>query len=583
MPTVRRYGEQQVSIAPLPGARRTAAATAESEGAGLAQAKGRGAAMVGAAIENATTPLQRLGEAAYAKLQQDERDSADEVALLKASNQLADWKTKTLYDPDSGALTKRGEAAFPLPDQVRDGFKKASGDIAAGLHTDRQRLAFAKMQSQEWQSLDLTVQRHVAGEMADFRGKELNGLVANTTDEAIRNAEDPRLVALNVDKAETAIRTNAPKLGLGAEAVEQQVRAMKSGVHLGVINNLLALEQDGKASAYFEAAKDEIAGDKLDAVQKALEAGTLRKQGQQQADTILRAGGTLAEQREKARAIDNPKLRDEVMQRIEHEDAVKEREKREAYDTTLRQAFDIIDQTHDVTKIPAPTWASMDPAHRSAARSYARTLAKGEPIETDLPTYYSLMQQAADDPGMFTSQNLLNYRHKLDEPEFKQLSSLQLSIKNGNRNASEKELAGFRTKNDIIEDTLSQYGIDPKAKPDTAEGKAIAQLRRMLDRRVDAAQLDGKKVSNVELQQTLDDLLGQQTTVPGSWWNFWPGGQPFFDSTKRLIDSDVSDITPTDRQVYERVLRDAGRPVTDATVLDLHLETMLRRTRRQGR
>ncbi len=40
MPTVRRI-DRQVSIAAIPGARKTAAATAESEGAGLALAQGR--------------------------------------------------------------------------------------------------------------------------------------------------------------------------------------------------------------------------------------------------------------------------------------------------------------------------------------------------------------------------------------------------------------------------------------------------------------------------------------------------------------------------------------------------------------
>src|SRR5690606_10885673 len=150
-------------------------------------------------------------------------------------------------------------------------------------------------------------------------------------------------------------------------------------------------------------------------------------------------------------------------------------------------------------------------------REYARMLAAGTPVETDYPTYYRLLQQAGDDPQAFATANLLQFRHKLGETEFKQLANLQLSIKNGNRQAADKVLEGFRTRGQIFEDTLRLYRIDPKADPATDEGRAIALLRRMLDQRIDAMQASGQKVTNTEIQRTLDELLSQEITIPGSW------------------------------------------------------------------
>lgn len=580
MPVVR--AERQIRRDALPGVRKTAAETFESEGGGLAIARGDAAAAVAGAVRrNIGEPATQIGIALFTKMQDDERKAADETALLKAQNQLSEWTNQTLYDPNNGAFAKKGQDALPLPEQVREGFTQKASEIGAALSTPEQRSGWARMQEREWESIDLQVRRHVFGEMQSYRAGELKAAVANSTDAAIRSAQDPLLVGEHLAKAVTAIHAVGPSLGLGKEAIEEQVRATQTGVHIGVINQLLALDQDKNAAEYFAHVKDQIAGDRLDQVQKAIEAGNLRGESQRTADKIIAAGGTLSEQLEKAKGLE-PKLRDEVQQRIEHAQALKDRADKEAEDQQIRGAFDVVEKTGDVNKIPPAIWSTFGGGTRAALRNYAEHLVKGEPVQTDLPTYYSLMQQAADDPAAFVGQNLLNYRAKLGEAEFKQLTALQLSVKKQDGNP-DPQLAGFSTKKEIVDSTLTTYGINPNAKPDSAEGKAIAQLRRMLDRRVDAAQVDGKKVSNAEIQQSLDDLLSQNITVPGSWWNIFPGGRPFFDQQKRLLDTTIDDVPNDARDAIKAALRDAGRPVSDATVLDTYLEMQIRRQRQQGK
>lgn len=582
MPTVRRL-ERQVSLAPLPGVRRRFASTPEAEGAGIARAQGALAqAQAQEAIARAEG-LARLGEGLartgvtlFARIQEEEKRKADEAALLKASNRLSEWQHKRLYDPDAGAFTVKGERAMTLPEEIRAEFDQVADEIGRELGNDDQRAAWARLVARERDVIDLQVRRHVFREVEGIRAREFEAFVANKVDAAVRSALDPRLVALHLDDVTSAIQRTGPSLGLGPEQIAARVQAVQSRVHVGVISSLLSQGMDEAAGAYFEAARDEITGDKLDDIQRAIEEGKLRGRAQREADRIIAGGGTLAEQREQARQIEDPQLRDAVMQRIEHEHTIAERVRREQEEAAMREAYDILDRTADVTRIPPALWAGFSGSTRRAMREYARMLAAGTPVETDYPTYYRLLQQAGDDPQAFATANLLQFRHKLGETEFKQLANLQLSIKNGNRQAADKVLEGFRTRGQILEDTLRLYRIDPKADPDTDEGRAIALLRRLLDQRVDAMQAAGQKVTNTEIQRALDDLLSQEITIPGSWKALIrPFTYDLFDQRKRLVDLTIDDVPADWRRKIEERLRRNGVPITDATILEWYINARI--------
>lgn len=587
MPQVRRL-QREVSTSPLPGVRKTAGETPTSRGAGIAIAKGEAAvgsaralADLGGTVANVGGRLFQRSEAIRRQEAEQARQHANEVAVLNASNQLDAWELGTIHDPQHGALTVTGKAAFDLPEQVDKSFDEATGKIEQGLSTDEQRLAFAKLKANRHANVTMNVQRHVASEIQQYDVAEHNAHVNNRQSLAIANALDPSRVGVELQAGRDEIRSFGARTGMGADATQARVDAFQSNVHLGVIRNLLANEKDTAAGIYFEEAKGQIAGDKQDEILTAIknqqESGSVRREGQRQSDAILAAGGTLTQQREKARAIDDPKVRDDVMARLEHESAVNDKAQRDVEVATLRTVYDTLDRTHDVTAIPSAIWAQMDPGERSNARNYAHQLAEGVPVKTDDTVFYGLMQQAMRDPQAFTKVNLLTKKSSLSSGDFQQLAGLQLSIANNDKPKVEKELSGFRTHTQIVDDSLTQYGIDPNAKANTEEGKAIAQLRRMLDVRVQAQEgLTGKKPTNDNIQRTLDSLLSQSVTVPGSWWNIFPGGKSFTDTQRPLYTLQVGDIPASDRKQIEDALRRARRPVSDATVLDLYLETRSR-------
>jgi hypothetical protein len=569
VPVVNFYGDRKVAPEALPGVRKQAVENDVSSGAALDEAIARKdesiAGLGGAAVGVAATALTDI-----ARAQKQEKDRADQIAVFNANNQLLQWKNRRLFTDDNAAMGVKGVAAMPLPEQVGDEFKTYADTLATSMSTPKQKEAFARLSLEHQTDLDYKLRSHVFNEMQTYEGNVLQATLDNNTDDAIRNATNPRNVGMAVGNIVTAIQASGPRLGLPPEMIADKIAAAKSRVFTGVIGSLVDQGQQKTAQIYFDEVKSELKGPAIEHIEKALNEGRVKKDSQAAADQILAAGGTLSEQRAKAKAIDDPAVRDAVEARLEHENAVNERATREAQEAKLKGVYDTLDQTHDVRNIPPTVWASMTGSERTSAMEYATRLAKGVKVETDFPTYYSLMQKAAQQPEQFATESLLKYRASIGDTELKQLTEMQNAIVKGEHAKAEAAgLAGWRTNEQILTDSLAQYGIRAGGKDQTPEEKnAIAELRRRLDRDMAAQeQLTGKKPTNVDRQNALDNILKVSKTTPGSWWGLNPfSSSPLHDKTTRVID-----IPLVDRQQIESALRAKGRPVDDATVLSVYV------------
>lgn len=269
MPTVR-YGQRKVDLAPLPGVRKTAAATPGSEGAGLAGAQAQAAAIKGRSAEQKAAAIAGFGGTVagagvdmFAKLQAQEREKADNVALLAAKNQLARWETDRIYDPEKGALTHKGKDAMGLPEQVDQDFVKVTGEIEKGLNS-RQLAQFQKIKGDANVNIHATVQRHVFGEMQAYAKDELQARIETGTNLIVANAagKDFRRVSADMQDMTDDFLKNAPSLGLGPAGTKEGVDRIRGAVHSQVIDRLLrdGSTTNGKpdAALYYEEAKGQI-------------------------------------------------------------------------------------------------------------------------------------------------------------------------------------------------------------------------------------------------------------------------------------------------------------------------------------
>jgi hypothetical protein len=567
MPTVRAYGQRQVTTAPIPGVRKRAAETPISEGAGFEQAKAQKAD----AIAQLGGTVARAGIEEYSQILQEERQKADDTALLEAETTLGKWEHSRLYNPDTGALTKQGKDAMGLPEQVGQDFDKVASDLSAGLSTDRQRAEFARVKANHAVNLDSTIQRHVFQESQKYEATELDGFVTNGVNTAIHSALDPRRVAQELNTVTAKIELHGPRVGMSPETVKTAVAAARSEVHVGVINNLLANSQHRQAAIYFEEVKDQIAGDKLATVTKAVNIGSVNGEAQKASDAIIRAGGSLTEQREKAKAIDDPDVRDQTLQYIEHEDAIRKREAQGKDEDLMVTAGNLIDKG-GIRAVPPGLLAQLTPTQKETLEKYAKRNIVGGTGDSDKVRYFDLKTMALDEPQKFKDVNLRNDLAKLTKTELKELLELQDHIRKGDTPRADAALDGFRTNQQIVDDTLDLAHVARTGAK--AQTELVARFRRTLDDQVGSWQrLTGKKAGNDDVQRLADDLLARGVAVPNSWFQQLIGN-PL--TGKRLLDVTVADIPPAIKTHIVDLLQKNRIQVNDQTILQSYIDGQLK-------
>ena len=140
----------------------------------------------------------------------------------------------------------------------------------------------------------------------------------------------------------------------------------------------------------------------------------------------------------------------------------------------------------------------------------------------------------------------------------------------GNTKDLAKQLGPAKLQEDVINDALTLYGIDPKAKYSDDDGKKKAALQGMLRSRVEVQEaLTGKPVDTTDLKRMTDELLSQSVQTPGSFWSYFIGGAPWA-SEKKLLDFAIGDIPAGQRKQIEDVLKRRGRPISDPAVLQFY-------------
>lgn len=268
MPRVTNYSGQQVEARPLPNARLTAAPDIGSAGA------------VG-------NQLLRAGAEMYA----DEVRKQDEIAVLEADRKMSEWETKRLYDPQGGALTRRGKDAFGLPDQVGQELDETIGQIRGSLSNERQRMAFDRRAIARKTDINTALSKHVFSEIRKHDDAETENYIANSRQAAVLNYSNLERVGLEIERQRAAVIDYASRNGLGAEYVKQKIAQVHSDTHVNVIDRMLANGQDQGAKAYFDSVRTDIAGSDITKVEAKMQTALTEGAAMRSADDVWKTQG----------------------------------------------------------------------------------------------------------------------------------------------------------------------------------------------------------------------------------------------------------------------------------------------------
>jgi hypothetical protein len=553
MPKVQAYGNRSVQANPLPGARLTNVASPDSYGAQLGETIGR------------------IGINAFTADQQQARDQADQTAILKADTQLGAWSINRLHG-ENGALAQKGEAAFGLPEEVGQEFQDQAAEIEKGLTTDRQRMAFAKVKADRQLELQGQVQAHVTQQRQQFDLDQTKAAIDLAVSEGATNAGNPYYTSKAFQRGTDAVQQFAFRQGMSTEQAQQAQQDYATKFHTAVIGQFLAVHQDKYARAYFDETKDQINGQALPQLEKALDTSTTLGDAQRAADSIRTMGGTLSTRLDAVRAIDDPEVRQQTQSLVEHDFALEERAQTEGERQKMIDIGNLIDQK-GIRAVSPAVWSTLTVDQKENFERYAKRNATGEKVENPV-LFYSLVRQASEHPDDFGKLVLSDpkYLAKLSKTEWSHLVDVQASILKGDQKKTDTLLDGFRTADQIINDTLDTAGI-PRQGSDV-QHDAIARYRRMVDEQTQTLErLTGKKATKDDIQKIADDVMGRQITEPTGFWSALFG---LSGSSKRLINATIADVPPLAKQQITDALRRSGAQVTDDAILRVFLHNQMR-------
>jgi hypothetical protein len=138
---------------------------------------------------------------------------------------------------------------------------------------------------------------------------------------------------------------------------------------------------------------------------------------------------------------------------------------------------------------------------------YVDKLNKGEKPETDWGVYAGLLQTARD-PKELAKIDLMMYRNKLADPEFKQLLEMQLGLKGkGDPDAYDT----FQTTDEAINFRLRQRNVDPSDKGDESL-KKVGQLKTIIQHELASEQRakNGQKLDVQTRDGVIDRVLNRE-------------------------------------------------------------------------
>lgn len=546
MPTVPTLQGPQIQQSALPSMQVETNAPIEAFGGGEA---------ISNVFDQATNIVQRA------------KNNADELAVMEAETQLSSAETSLMYDEKTGIHTRTGKDAFGLPAEISDKYQKESARIQATLSNDVQKRAFQQRAEGRYNDMNRQVQRHVFQQMKKYDDDTTSAYLKNKQDEAINNYQDPERLAAVINDQKVAIAKYGDRNGLPAEMIKMQSELAESDIHKSVINRIMSTGNDVLASKYFDANKQYLRGDDLVRVEEHVKESSYRGESQRQTDAIMGSGVPMSQALEKAKALQDPKLRDLTIDRVKQEYHLKDIAQREYQEKAQINAGNFIDKTKDldayIKQHPAD-WASFDISTKSKIEAYAADKKAGKNIVTDVATYYDLKTLATvpETKEKFLETNLMKYRDRLSDSDFKKMIDLQTGLRKGDGKA-QKTLDGFMSNMQVVDSSLQAAGFNMKDK------ETLSKVKLSIDKQVaDLEERTGKRATNKEIREITDGHMLEVVTDKGYIWD--TKKKVYELAPSEVLNIDLKDIPQSERQKIQDTLKRNGLMDDDRSIIELY-------------
>lgn len=482
MPQIPQF-TQQIAPTSAPDAQLSVQSNPQDFGAGLAEGANQVTSVIG----------QQLKQ---------HKENADSLAVMAADKKLADWENKAIYDSQTGALAVKGKDALALPDTVLPQMQSTVSQIANSLTDDTQKQAFARLANARQEDVYKIVHRHVAQEYTAYDQQETSAYVTNSQNQAAANANDPVRVGQEINRQQNAIQAFGIRNGIAPDQIALEKQKAASDTQIGVLDQLLSSGQYQKAQDYYTQNKDQIIPTAQPAVEKAIQAGSVRGQSQQQADSLVAKFSKESDALNAARQIQDPLLRDATVQRVQQRFQEQEQLQQQNLKDIIDKASLMITNGGTVDQISPQDWEQIPRPQRAALRALQN---RGEWYQDD-KKWYAFTQL---DPKQLAGMNLYTQvRPYVDDAHWDRALQMQKDAQAAQNGDASKMTAALtfqkRLDNQLVSagvfKTTSGLTGDDAALYANVETEAAHELQMK-------EQALGRKATGDEMQQVIDNTV----------------------------------------------------------------------------
>lgn len=539
MATVPIYSSSQVDPQALPGPRQQSVVTPDflDAGAELQMHEGKQTAAAGTAVSALAVKMAH---------EEDLRGVQDAAAKYQ----------KAAQDFTLDAKDKRtGVAAVGVTKDFDDWHTKTVNEFIDTLPNDAQKSAFATMAGRSGLAVrhDLggfeVQQRKAAGVQAfkDYTTNTVN-LVASAA------TNDAAVVQVDGLKANTLAFSATQNYKSGSDEEKALMQEVLTQAHVSRIANMVTNNPIG-AREYFTANKDEIAGTQWDNVSKLLKSGDTKILAQNTATELQAKGMDEAQGLDYIR--DTLKGDEQAAAALEWKTRWRERDdaRERAQKTAADKAWDVYAKTGRLSQVPPAVMAAMDGRDVVAIRKAAERAATDKAVKTDFTTLYDLRKMSVDSPEAFLKLDLNRYRDRLSPADLEQFAILQTKPE------KRQDAATLDAQLSNMHDQMG-WGASDREKKGLFD-KTVTDAVNVEQKRL------GKPLDYEQRKKIIDRMVIDGEVLSGHWYLNDPNKRYYEVAGSEDASRFAPKVPDRDKQDITAALKRAGKPVTDAAILQL--------------
>lgn len=234
---------------------------------------GPGAGEIGARqLEGLGQAVQGTG-ARVAQIASAMQQQVDMVRVNDAVNQARKAAQSLAYDPETGYLNLKGDAALTRPDGVSlpeeygTKLQEQLDQIAGSLGNENQRRQFLLNAGELRTQFNGQIEQHLLGEFKSHALSVQDGTIALASNDAKTSWNDPDIIAKSLGAARAAVVQKGAISGWSAAETDAMLLATTGKVHSDVILSALENNNPNYAQTYLEAHRKEMTADDILRVQ----------------------------------------------------------------------------------------------------------------------------------------------------------------------------------------------------------------------------------------------------------------------------------------------------------------------------